>query len=340
MSISAKTGVEARFWSLKGEIVQCQLCPHHCHIKNGAVGICGVRQNRAGRLYSLIYGKASSVHVDPMEKKPLFHFLPGEMVLSLGSIGCNLKCAHCQNYTISQARFGSIYLHDINCEDVIRWAKENGTNAVALTYNEPTIWHEFAYDLFLLCRQKGLKTVYVTNGFIEEEPLKEIAPLLDAMNIDVKGFREDFYRDVCKARLAPVLAACELSYRLGVHVELTYLIIPKRNDQEAEIRDFCRWVAAKLDPKVPVHFTRFHPDYRMLDQPSTPLSTMQTAFRIGKEEGLKFVYLGNVWSEEEDTRCPKCGTLNIKRDGYAVRKLAVKDGRCSSCGQDLYMVEK
>ncbi|MCU0861698.1 MAG: AmmeMemoRadiSam system radical SAM enzyme [Methanomassiliicoccales archaeon] len=338
MSISGERAHEARFWKQHGDRLECQLCPHHCRIAEGKVGICGVRQNRGGRLCSLIYGKASSVHVDPMEKKPLFHFLPGESVLSLGSIGCNLGCAHCQNYTISQARFGSVYLNDLRPEDVVRLAKENHTRGVAFTYNEPTIWHEFAFDTFQLCREKGLRTIYVTNGFIELDPLRELAPFLSAMNIDVKGFREPFYREVCKARLAPVLAACELAHELGVHLELTYLIIPSRNDDQAEIRDFCRWAASKLGRKVPVHFSRFHPDFRMMDLPATPVSTMHMASRVGREEGLSFVYLGNVWADEEDTFCPRCRALNVRRNGYAVEKVAVKDGRCSACGEDLNMV--
>lgn len=338
MSISGERAHEARFWRPHGDRLECHLCPHHCRIAEGKLGICGVRQNRGGRLYSLIYGKASSVHVDPMEKKPLFHFLPGESVLSLGSIGCNLGCAHCQNYTISQARVGSVCLNDLRPEDVVRLARENHTRAVALTYNEPTIWHEFAFDAFRLCREKGLRTIYVTNGFIELDPLRELAPFLSAMNIDVKGFRESFYHDVCRGRLAPVLAACELAHEMGVHLELTYLVIPSRNDDEPEIRDFCRWAASKLGPKVPVHFSRFHPDFRMMDLPATPVSTMRMASRVGREEGLSFVYLGNVWADEEDTLCPRCRTLNVRRNGYAVEKVAVRDGRCSVCDEDLNMV--
>lgn len=340
MSISDDRGLhEAKFWRQEGEKVECFLCPHHCRIAHNKMGICGVRQNRNGGLYSLIYGQASAIHVDPMEKKPLFHFYPGESVLSLGSIGCNLRCLHCQNYTISQAKFGSAYLNSLRPEDVVRLAKESGCRAVAFTYNEPTIWHEFAFDVFRLCQERGIATVYVSNGFIELEPLRELAPYLNAMNIDVKGFREEFYRQVCKARLGPVLAATELAHDLGVHLELTYLIIPTRNDKEEEIRSFCKWVVGKLDARVPVHFTRFHPDYLMTDLPGTPVQTMEMALGVGKEEGLSFVYLGNIYAPEgESTRCPRCGSLVIKRSGFHVEKAALQEGKCSKCGEPLNIV--
>ena len=279
------------------------------------------------------------MHIDPMEKKPLFHFHPGEPVLSLGSIGCNLRCANCQNYSISQASFGSAALEPLRPEDVVRIARENSCRAVAFTYNEPTIWHEFCFDVFELCRKQGIATIYVTNGFIEREPLQELSTCLDAMNIDVKGFTEDFYRQVCRARLGPVLEAVKLAYQLGIHVELTYLIIPTRNDGESEIRSFCKWAVESLGAKVPVHFSRFHPDYLMHDLPATPGRTMEMALRVGKEEGLRHVYLGNYHSTEgENTRCPRCGSLSIRRSGYHVDKIGLADGRCSKCGEDLNIV--
>jgi len=340
MSTSDERGLhEAKFWRKEGERLECYLCPHHCRIAPNKMGICGVRQNRNGRLYSLIYGQVSAMHVDPMEKKPLFHFHPGQPVLSLGSIGCNLSCLHCQNYSISQTKFGSTNLDSLKPEDVPRLAREGGCRDVAFTYNEPTIWHEFSYDVFRLCRERGISTVYVTNGFIEEEPLREIAPYLSAMNIDVKGFKEDFYRHTCKGRLGPVLDATKLAHELGVHVELTYLIIPARNDKEGEVRDFCRWVASKLSPNVPVHFTRFHPDYLMTDTPSTPMATMEMALRVAKGEGLRFAYLGNVNSPEgENTRCPRCGSLVVRRSGYHVEITGLRDGGCSKCGEPLNIV--
>jgi pyruvate formate lyase activating enzyme len=339
MSISDERGLhEAKFWKKGGERLECFLCPHHCRIAPNKIGICGVRQNRNGRLYSLIYGRVSAMHVDPMEKKPLFHFHPGKPVLSLGSIGCNLRCLHCQNFSISQAKVGSAHLNSLRPEEVAQLARENGCRDVAFTYNEPTIWHEFSYDAFRLCRGQGISTIYVTNGFIEEEPLRELAPYLSAMNIDVKGFREEFYHHTCKARLSPVLEATRLAHELGVHVELTYLIIPGKNDNEDEIREFCRWVA-KLSSDIPVHFSRFHPDYQMTDVPGTPISTMEMSLRLAKAEGLRFVYLGNVHTlDGENTKCPRCGSLVIRRSGYNVEILGLKNGSCSNCGEPLRII--
>jgi len=339
MSTSPKGLHEAKFWQVEGDRLGCCLCPHHCKIAPGKRGICGVRQNVDGKLYSLIYGKASSVHIDPVEKKPLFHFRPAENILSLGSFGCNLKCLHCQNFSISQARPEEGGSGSMSPEDVSRLAMENGCRNIAFTYNEPTIWHEFTYDACKLAKEKGLGTVYVTNGFIEEEPLREIAPFLDAMNIDVKGFRDDFYTRICKGRLDPVLKATKVAFGLGVHIELTYLIIPTKNDSTEELKEYVAWVHSELSDDVPVHFSRFHPDYKMEDVPPTPLKTMQHAQEIAKEVGLNFVYLGNMPSEDgENTICPKCGTLIIRRHGYFVEKVAYGGGNCPRCGRSLYIV--
>ncbi|MGD1060792.1 MAG: AmmeMemoRadiSam system radical SAM enzyme [Methanomassiliicoccales archaeon] len=340
MSISGEQGRhEARFWKVEGDRAACYLCPHHCKIADGKVGVCGVRQNVGGKLYSLIYGRVSSIHIDPIEKKPLFHFLPGEGILSLGSVGCNLHCQHCQNFTISQAKTQESFLESISPEDVSRLATSNSVRAIAFTYNEPTIWHEFTYDTCKVAKEKGQFTVYVTNGFIELDPLREIAPYLDAMNIDIKGFKEEFYKDVCRARLDPVLKATKLAHDLNIHIELTYLVITGKNDSEEEMRAFARWVAKDLSTYVPVHFTRFHPDYMMTDVPPTPIATMELAQRIGKEERLKFVYGGNYDSKDgENTRCPKCGTLIVSRNGYQVHRTNLKGPDCPKCGEHLYFV--
>lgn len=330
---------EAKFWRKEDGRVACALCPHSCKIAPGKRGICGVRENREGKLYSLIYGKASSVHVDPIEKKPLFHFKPGDRVISLGSIGCTFRCLHCQNFTISQASFGSFPLEDMRPEQVTEICRSTNCRGVSWTYNEPIIWHEFAFDASKIAKENGLYTVYVTNGYIQEEPLRELAQCLDAMNIDVKGFREEFYKKTCKASLEPVLRATELALSLGIHVELTYLIIPGKNDSEGEIRDFARWVVTALRPDVPVHFTRFHPDYMMTDVPATPMKAMEMAFRVGREEGLRFPYMGNVPRHgAENTYCPKCGALAVERSGFDILRLDVKEGRCAVCGEPLNMV--
>ena len=279
------------------------------------------------------------MNVDPIEKKPLFHFHPGKEVLSFGSVGCNLGCLHCQNFSISQAKIADVHLRDLRPEDVPELCRKSTCEGVAWTYNEPTMWHEFVYDASKLCKEKGLFSVFVTNGFINEEPLKKLAEVIDAANIDVKGFRDEFYRKICKARLQPVLNSVELAFDLGVHVELTYLIITGRNDSKEEINDFCRWVAG-IDARIPVHFSRFHPDYLMSDIPSTPIKTMEMARNEAVDAGLDFVYLGNMASTDgENTKCPKCGSLAVRRLGFYTEKMAVTiDGNCSKCGEPLNMI--
>ncbi len=319
--------------------MRCHLCPHSCLIANGKRGICGVRENREGTLFSMNYGKVSSMNVDPIEKKPLYHFHPGENIFSLGSFGCNLRCLHCQNYLISQATMGDLSLRDMTPKDVSEMALAQGCRGVAFTYNEPTIWHEFTYDAMKIAKARGLYTVYVTNGFIQEEPLRELSDHLDAMNIDVKGFTGRFYSKVCRASLEPVLRATELAHELSIHVELTYLIIPKENDDREEISQFSSW-AAKVDPDMPVHFTRFHPDYQMSDRGPTPRPTMEMAREVGREAGLNFVYLGNInVPGGGDTICPQCHTKVVERRGYQVLPLKVREGRCTVCGRDLNMVQ-
>ena len=331
---------EARFWRAENGRTVCSLCPHSCRIAPGKRGICGVRENREGKLYSMIYGKASSVQVDPIEKKPLFHFKPGHKVLSLGSIGCTFRCMHCQNFTISQAKLGEFGLDDVSPEGVIDACRSAGCTGISWTYNEPTIWHEFSYDTSVLAKKTGLHTSYVTNGYIQEPPMRELTECIDAMNIDVKAFREDFYKRTCKASLGPVLAATKIAHDSGVHVELTYLIIPGKNDDAAEIRDFSRWVVEALSPNVPVHFTRFHPDYLMTETPSTPMKTMDMAYGVAKEEGVRFIYVGNVPADErENTHCPKCGSLIVERSWFSILQLKAKDGRCPSCGEDLNLIQ-
>ena len=292
-----------------------------------------------GELMALSYGKASSINVDPIEKKPLFHFHPGKEVLSFGSVGCNLGCLHCQNFSISQAKIADVHLRDLTPEDVPELCRKSSCEGVAWTYNEPTMWHEFVCDASKLCKAKGLFNVFVTNGYINEEPLRKLSEVIDAANIDVKGFRDEFYRKICKARLQPVLDSVELAHDLGMHVELTYLIITGRNDSKEEINDFCRWVA-EIDIHMPVHFSRFHPDYLMSDIPSTPIKTMEMARQEAVAAGLDFVYLGNMASSDgENTKCPKCGTLAVRRLGFYTEMMAVtSDGNCSKCGEPLNMI--
>jgi pyruvate formate lyase activating enzyme len=295
-----------------------------------------VREHRDGRLYTLIYGLASSIHPDPIEKKPLFHFLPGSTAISFGSIGCNLSCLHCQNYSISRAKPEDFEFTRITPHDVVEYARSSRAESVSWTYNEPTIWHEFTSVASKAAHEAGLKTSYVTNGYIQEAPLRELKGVIDAMNIDVKAFRDEFYKRVCGGRLDPVLSSVELALELGIHVELTYLIIPGHNDSDEELGEFSRWVRDSLEVDVPVHFSAFHPDFKLTSVSRTPMSTMQRAYDIARSNGLEFVYLGNIHAgDRDDTFCPRCGANVIERDGFSVVKTSLKAGMCANCGQDL-----
>jgi pyruvate formate lyase activating enzyme len=325
---------EAMFWKPgKDKTVQCLLCPHHCVIAAERHGICGVRKNEQGKLYSLIYQACSSISDDPIEKKPLYHFHPGSLVLSLGSVGCTFKCDHCQNYHISMARPEGMSLQEIPAETLSQIALDHGCRGVAWTYNEPAIWHEYTVEAAKFVKNAGLYTAYVTNGYLEEEPLSEIAPYLDAMNIDIKAFHEEFYQKVCKARLAPVLQTCERAKKLGIHLELTYLVVPGMNDDGLEIQEFCYWIGETLGTDTPVHFSRFHPDYKMTDISATPMKTLFSCLRVAKEANLQFVYLGNIaHGDYDNTYCPGCGNLLIERYGFSSHLKGVSQGKCLRCG--------
>ena len=331
---------KATFWKPgKGTSVQCHLCPHQCTIAEGKCGLCGVRENEQGTLYTLIYGACSAVADDPIEKKPLYHFYPGSRALSLGSIGCNLRCDHCQNYGISRAKPHTYPLRHISPEQAVALAKEYGCQGIAWTYNEPTIWHEYTVDSAKLAKQEGLYTVYVTNGYINEAPLREIAPYLDALNVDVKAFHPEFYTKVCQATLQPVVAACELIKSLGLHLEVTYLVIPTMNDSEKEVTQFCQWVKEKLGEETPVHFSRFHPDYHMKDLPPTPLNTLIKCYEIAQQAGIRFPYLGNIpYNEYENTYCPQCKAILIERYGFSAENKGIEKGKCKQCGTSIPII--
>ncbi len=331
---------EARFWNkLSDKKVQCTLCAHKCKLNKSNQGICGVRKNENGKLYSQIYGSYSSMAVDPIEKKPLYHFHPGTNAFSLGTVGCNFKCLYCQNYSISTADLGYSYLRDMSAEDSVEIAKQYNCQGIAYTYNEPTIWYEFTLDSAKLAKKADLYTCYVTNGYILEEPLKEISPFLDAMNIDIKAFTEDFYKKICKSKLEPVLNTCLLAKKLGIHIELTYLVIPGYNDSLKEIKGFCSWVVEKLGNEVPVHFSRFHPDYKMKNVPATPVDSLLKIYEVAKEVGLLYPYLGNVpHGDYENTFCPSCGNVCIERFGFSIDLSGLNDNKCAKCGQPLNLV--
>jgi pyruvate formate lyase activating enzyme len=330
---------EALFYEQeKEQVVLCRLCNHHCHIKDGKRGLCGVRENRGGKLYSLVYGKLVSENIDPIEKKPLFHMLPGTRSYSISTVGCNFRCEHCQNYQISQyphTHGADIVGQDRSAEDVVDAARRTGCRSISYTYVEPTIFYEFAYDCAVLARQRGLKNVFVSNGYMGEEVTRHLAPVLDGINIDVKAFTDKFYRQVCKARLQPVLDNVRLMHELGVWVEVTTLIIPGWNDSDGELREIAGFIR-EIDSAIPWHVTAFYPTYKMLDRPPTPASTLRKAREIGLAAGLRYVYQGNIPGEGgESTYCPNCNTLLIERFGFSIGKNNLADGDCRSCGEKI-----
>jgi len=294
-----------------------------------------VRENIGGELMSLVYGNPCAVHLDPVEKKPLFHFLPGTSIFSIATAGCNLHCKVCQNWEISQRGPEETRNTDLPPERVASAAKENGCRSIAYTYNDPVVFYEYAYDSSAAARRLGLKNVLVTAGYINEEPLRRICPLIDAANVDLKG-DDAFYRAYCSGTAAPVQRALEVMAKLGVWLEITNLIVPTLNDSDDRITWLVRWIAANLGPDVPLHFSRFHPMYKLSNLPPTPAETLIRARRIALAEGLRYVYIGNVSGiEGQATVCPSCGTEAVVRNGFRVLKNTVRNGTCSACGAPL-----
>jgi len=331
---------EARQYIKKeNNAVQCTLCSHRCRIADGKHGICGVRQNAGGTLYAATYGLVSAEAVDPIEKKPLYHFLPGTLSYSLGGIGCNFKCRHCQNWQISQADLAGSRLFPVSPEEGVARAIASRCASISWTYNEPTIWHEYALDMGTLARSRGLGTCYVTNGYITEEALRELAPMLSAFRVDLKAFTDDFYRKICGAHLQPVLDAAVLARELKMHIETVTLVIPGLNDSREEIDALIRWVIENLGPDTPMHFSAFHPDYRMTDRNGTPAALIEKICTRAKELGLHFAYSGNVgYSKFDNTYCPACGSLLIERRGFSARIAGLDDRQCTNCGEKIGIV--
>jgi len=320
--------------------VKCSLCAHRCRIKPGKRGICGVRENCEGSLFSLVYGGVASETVANIEQKPLYHYYPGSTAYSVGTIGCNFRCRHCQNWRLSQASLEDAFLETLSPSQLVRQAKMAGCQSVSWTYNEPTVWYEYTYDGAKLAKEEGLGTSYVTNGYITPEALKNIAPYLDAFSMDIKGFSEEFYRDVCSAKLAPVLEAARLAKQLGIHVEVVNLIIPTRNDSPDELRKLSRWVYENLGRDTPLHFNRFYPHYKMTDLPPTPVETLDMARLVAVGEGMRFVYVGNVPGHpNENTYCPECGSLLIARGFFEVQEYNISpDKTCPKCGEKIPII--
>jgi len=323
--------------------VICGLCNHHCQIKDGRRGICGVRENQGGKLYSLVYGKLVSENGDPVEKKPLFHFQPGTRSYSISTVGCNFRCLHCQNFQISQyprMHEGDVFGTNRTPEAVVKAAERAGCQSISYTYVEPTVFYEFAYDCAVLAHQKGLKNIFVSNGYMSSEVTRHLAKVLDGINIDIKAFTDDFYTKVCKAKLQPVLDNVKLMHELGVWVEVTTLIIPGLNDSSDELKGIARFIKS-VDSSIPWHVTAFHPTYQLTDRPPTPRSSLRKARDIGIIEGLRFVYEGNIPGEGgENTYCPICGMELISRFGFSILHNRIQNGACPECGESIQGVWK
>lgn len=315
--------------------LRCSLCRHRCIIADGKRGICGVRENRHGTLMSLVYGRVIAEHVDPVEKKPLYHFQPASLSYSVATAGCNFHCRHCQNYSISQVPPDMLEIPGTKRSpaEIVRRASQAGCRSISFTYTEPTIFFEFARDTAVLAHEAGLKTIFVTNGYITPEALELIAPYLDAANIDLKGFTDSFYREVVGARLEGVLETIRDYRRHNIWIELTTLIIPGLNDGDAELRAIARFIADELGVDTPWHVSRFYPTYLMTNRPGTPVETLNRAYDIGREAGLRYIYLGNVTAPgREDTACPGCGEQLIRRSGFSVLANRLATGSCPACG--------
>jgi pyruvate formate lyase activating enzyme len=341
---SAGEAVRASLWRdwRGGPSVHCFLCAHHCRIAPGERGRCAVRENRDGVLYTLVYGRPISVGVDPIEKKPLFHFLPGSKTLSLATVGCNFTCSFCQNSEISQMPrdHGGITGRSFLPRQVVEAALEEGCLSISYTYTEPTVFYEYARDCAELATAAGLKNVFVTNGYMTADALRDIDGRLHAANVDLKAFSDDFYRTLVGARLKPVLDSIRRLWEMGVWVEVTTLLISGRNDGDDELRMLASFLAS-ISSDIPWHVSRFFPAYRLLDVAPTPTASMEKAARIGHEEGLRYVYCGNIpGHSSESTTCPDCGTVVIERDGFRMLRNGIIDRRCPHCGREIPVYQK
>jgi len=312
--------------------VRCQLCPHKCVISPGKKGICRVRENQNGILVALVYGKPCSINVDPIEKKPLFHFMPGSKAFSVGTAGCNLSCQWCQNWNTSQAGPTETVMHRLTPEEVVEKAIEHGCKTIAYTYNEPSIFFEYVLDCAKLAREKGLKNMMVTNGFINKKPAQELYQYIDAANVDLKGFSEDLYRKYCFGELKPVLDTLKLLKQMNVWLEVTNLIVPSLNDDFSLIGKMCEWIKENLGTDIPMHFSKFYPNYKLTHIPPTPEKTLIQAKDLAKTVGMKYVYVGNTSLPGlEDTKCFQCKKVLIKRTAFQVRENHIESLQCKFC---------
>jgi len=315
--------------------VACDLCHHRCRISPSRHGTCGVRSNRHGKLETEVYGEVIAAHIDPIEKKPLFHFLPGSQSFSMATIGCNFRCSFCQNWQISQSskkQSADFSGRKMAPREIVLAAKEQGCRSISYTYTEPTVFFEYAYDTARLAVAAGLSNIFVSNGYMTPEALETIRPYLHACNVDLKSFQDQFYRDMCGARLQPVLDTIRKMREFGIWVEVTTLIVTGQNDSDEELSGIAGFIA-DVDPDIPWHISRFHPDFQYVESVATPLSILQRAYEIGMASGLRYIYIGNVWGEAEATHCPGCGRTVIARSGFRITSDRLVHGHCPDCGK-------
>lgn len=328
---------EARHYrQMDGKRVVCLLCPKRCRVPDQQRGFCGVRENREGVYYTVVHSRACTFHVDPIEKKPLYHFQPGSSTFSIATAGCNIECKFCQNWNISQSRPEQIRSIHLPPERLVEGCRKTNSQSLSFTYSEPIIFYEYMYDASVAAKEAGFDRVMISNGFIEPEAMQELLPQLSAVKIDLKAFTEHFYRETCSGQLQPVLDTLLLLKESGKWFEIVVLLIPTLNDSEKEIREMTEWIAEKLGVEVPVHFSRFHPTYQIKNLPPTPPQTLERAHQIAKEAGLEYVYLGNLpGNPMGNTYCPKCQEPVISRYGYTITQMNLKDGKCGACSHPI-----
>jgi pyruvate formate lyase activating enzyme len=333
----------ARFYEkMPDRSARCRLCAHFCRIPDGFTGICGARLNRGGELFSLVYGRPRALNADPIEKKPLFHFLPGSLAFSIGTFGCNFKCANCLNYGISQVLDLKKHAagNSVAAAEIIRLARESGCASIAYTYNEPTIFTEYALDIMKLARQAGLKNVWVSNGFMSPDCLEAIIPYLDAANIDLKSMDDEFYKNTCRARVRPVLENLQTLKKAGVHLEITTLLIPGLSDGPKMLKQLAEFIRKKLSAHTPWHLSVFSPEisWQLGDLPKTDTKSVDAAYKIGQKAGLEFIYVGNIFNDDrENTYCPECRELIVKRTGYNIERRD-QNGACPGCRKKIKII--
>jgi pyruvate formate lyase activating enzyme len=331
-----KTRLSPYFTPLQGGEIQCELCPKQCRLPKGKRGFCRVRENRDGKCYSLVYGNPCAFHPDPMERNPFFHVLPGTRSLSLATAGCNFGCKFCQTWEISQASPEDVYSYDIPPELVVKRAKQMRARSISYTYVEPVIFYEYMVEVGACAKKEGLLSLIHSNGFINPAPLRNLCKVLDAANIDLKGFTDEFYRELCDGDLDPVLESLRTLKQQKIHLEITNLIIPTKNDEMSLVREMCLWIKKELGADTPIHFSRFYPLYKLKNLPPTSVSTLEEARKVALSSGLEYVYVGNVPGHEgQNTFCPECKKMIIQRIGYMIRQVHLQSGKCEYCGRPI-----